>query len=194
VALEYDRHCTEIVAQTELLRSEIVSRDLTTPVPSCPGWNVGQLVRHLGGGQRWAAAAVGGQVHEPLAEDEFAMRDLSACIAEDPATLGPWLVEGAEELATALRAAGAGVTMWTPVPSTSTTDFYARRFAHETLMHGADATLALGDDFDADPVVVADAIDEWFELGSLPVMFEYHPEMRELLGRDLAWASVDPRH
>jgi hypothetical protein len=127
VALEYDRYCSEIVAQTELLRSEFVSRDLTTPVPSCPGWNVGQLVRHLGGGQRWAAAAVAAQVHEPLPEDDFAMRDLSAFVAEDPATLGPWLVEGAEELATALRAAGAGVTMWTPVPSTPTTDFYAAR-------------------------------------------------------------------
>ncbi|MGH4014867.1 MAG: maleylpyruvate isomerase N-terminal domain-containing protein [Pseudonocardiaceae bacterium] len=50
--LSYDRFCSEIVAQTDLLRSCIEGADLTVPVPSCPGWNVGQLLRHLGGGQR----------------------------------------------------------------------------------------------------------------------------------------------
>ncbi|HEY2286560.1 MAG TPA: maleylpyruvate isomerase N-terminal domain-containing protein, partial [Streptosporangiaceae bacterium] len=53
--LSYDRCCAEIVAQTDLLRSALDGADLTVPVPSCPGWNVGQLARHLGGAQRWAA-------------------------------------------------------------------------------------------------------------------------------------------
>jgi len=72
--------------------------------------------------------------------------------------------------------------MWTPVPSSATTDFYARRFTHETLVHRADATLALGVEYRAQSDVVADAIDEWLELGSLPIMFEFHPRTRELLG------------
>ena len=58
--VDYERLCSEIVAQTDLLRAHIAMEgaDMTLPVPTCPGWNVGQLVRHLGGGQRWAETIV----------------------------------------------------------------------------------------------------------------------------------------
>jgi uncharacterized protein (TIGR03083 family) len=177
-ALNYDRYCAEIIAQTHLLESAIKGADLTAPVPSCPGWNAGQLLRHLGGGQRWAAALVRARAQQNFPED---FRDLSAYLAEDPAVVGPWLDESAEMLAGALREAGPGTPLWTPVPG-GTTDFYARRFTHETLMHRADAIVALGAEFTADPDVATDAIDEWMELGSLPMHFEVHPWMRELLG------------
>lgn len=176
--LGYDRYCAEIIAQTDLLGATIRGRDLTAAVPSCPGWNAGQLLRHLGGGQRWAAALVRARARQEFPED---FRDLSGYAAEDPAVVGPWLAESAQTLADALREAGPGTPVWTPVPG-GTTDFYARRFTHETLMHRADATLALGAQFTADPEVATDAVDEWMELGSLPMHFEVHPWMRELLG------------
>lgn len=47
--LGFDRYCDEIVTQTHLLTSAITGADLTGPVPSCLDWNVGQLLRHLGG-------------------------------------------------------------------------------------------------------------------------------------------------
>jgi len=176
--VSYDRYCAEIVAQADLLRGAITGADLTARVPSCPDWNAGQLVRHLGGAQRWAAEAVRRRVTEPFAED---FRDLSAYASEDPDVVGPWLEAGAQELAATLRAAGPGTAMWTPVPA-GTTDFYARRFTHETAMHRADAVLALGQDYALDPVIAADGIDEWLALGSLPVMAEYFPALLELLG------------
>jgi len=37
--LSYDRYCSEIVAQTDLLRSCIVDADLTVPVPSARYWS-----------------------------------------------------------------------------------------------------------------------------------------------------------
>jgi hypothetical protein len=79
------------------------------------------------------------------------------------------------------------------VPVVPTTDFYARRFTHETLIHRADATLALGAGYHAAPDVAADAIDEWLELASLPIMFDYKPESRELLGpgRTLHFHATD---
>lgn len=177
--LSHDRYCSEIVAQTELLRSCIEGADLTVPVPSCPGWNVGQLLRHLGGGQRWAAETVRTRATQPLPDEHF--RDLSGYTDEDPAVVGPWLVESAAQLADTLCDAGPDATLWTPVPG-GTAAFYARRFAHETLIHRADATLALGAEFTLDEDVAVDAIDEWMELGSLPMHFEVHPWMRELLG------------
>jgi hypothetical protein len=60
--------------------------------------------------------------------------------------------------------------------------FLARRMAHETLVHRADAAAAVGTEFTADAEVALDALDEWTELGSLPQIFEVHPEHRELLG------------
>jgi hypothetical protein len=40
--LDYDRYCSEIVTQTDLLMSCIEGADLTVPVPSRPGWNGAQ--------------------------------------------------------------------------------------------------------------------------------------------------------
>jgi len=57
--LSYDRYCAEIIAQTDQLRSHIEGADLTVPVPSCPGWNLGQLLRRLGGGHRWVERPLG---------------------------------------------------------------------------------------------------------------------------------------
>ncbi len=187
--LSYGRYCDEIVAQTGLLTSTITGADLTVPVPSCPGWNAGQLLRHLGGAQRWATAVVQARTMREVPED---FRDLSAFTDEDPAVVSPWLAEGAARLAQALREAGPGAPLWTPVPS-GTTDFYARCFTHETLIHRADATLAIGAEYKADTDVALDAIDEWMELGSLPLHFEVHPPLRELLGpgRTLHFHATD---
>ncbi len=69
------------------MKSCIEGADLTVPVPSCPGWNVGQLLRHLGGAQRWAEATVRIRATQPLPDEHF--RDLSAYTDEDPAVLGP---------------------------------------------------------------------------------------------------------
>ena len=105
---------------------------------------------------------------------------------------GPWLAEGAAQLAAALREAGPGTPVWTPIAS-GTTDFHARRFTHETLIHRADAALAVGAGYQADPDVAADAIDEWLYLSSHPIHLEYHPEVRELLGpgRTLHFHATD---
>lgn len=189
-ALSHDRRCAEIVAQIDLLRATIDGADLTVPVPSCPGWNVGQLLRHLGGGQRWAEETVRTRATGPLSDEHF--RDLSAYTREDPAVLGPWLAEGAERLAATLREAGPDAELWTPIAG-GTTAFYARRFTHETVIHRADATLALGAEFTLDPEVAVDAVDEWMELGSLPFHFEVHPWMRELLapGRTIHLHATD---
>lgn len=181
MALSYDRHCAEIVNQTELLRSTVRGADLSTPVPSCPDWNLGQLLRHLGGVHRWAEATVRARATEPVPEADFDVREFSAYSDADAAELGAWLASGASALAAALRGAGPAAPMWTPVADGGTS-FYARRFTYETAIHRADATLALGERYALDQDVALDAIDEWLELGCLPMHFEVHPWLRELLG------------
>jgi uncharacterized protein (TIGR03083 family) len=186
--LSYARYCTEIVTQAELLRGCLDGADLTTPVPSCPGWNVGQLVRHLGGAHREAETLV--RTLTPPTEDDF--RDPTHYTDGDPAALGGWLVDGATALAAALRTAGPETQVATPVAD-GTTKFSARRMTHETVIHRADATLALGAEFVVDEEVAIDGLDEWMELGALPLHFEVHPWMRELLGpgRTLHFHATD---
>jgi len=187
--LSYDRYEREIVRQAGLLVSVLEGANMAVPVPSCPGWDAGQLVRHLGGAHRWATAVVATRATEPVKQG---FGEFSAPAGDDPAVLGPWLAQGAAELAAALREAGPGAPVWTPVPGGST-NFYARRFTCETLIHRADANLALGADFTADTDVALDAIDEWMELGSLPMHLEAHPSTRELLGpgRTLHFHATD---
>ena len=56
--LTLDRYAAEIVAQTEQLTSSIKGADLAAPVPTCAGWSLGDLLRHLGGAHRWAEEIV----------------------------------------------------------------------------------------------------------------------------------------
>lgn len=189
--VDFDRYCSAIVGQTELLAAAIDGADLTTEVPSCPGWNIGQLVRHLGGAQRWAADTVRTAAAEPLPDNH--VRDLSGYTDEDAAVLAPWLLDGAIALADALRAAGPDRPVNTgPIPD-GVVAFYARRFTHETAMHRADAMLALTKAYTLERDIAIDGIDEWMYLGSLPMHFELHPWMRELLGpgRTLHFHATD---
>jgi uncharacterized protein (TIGR03083 family) len=191
IGLGFDRYCSEIVAQAELLGAAIDGADMTLRVPSCPEWNVGQLIRHLGGAQRWASDMVRTRATEPLPADHF--RDVSAYLREDSAVLAPWLLDCATRLADALRSAGPDAPVSTgPIPD-GVAAFYARRFTHETAVHRADATLALENAYRLEPAVAIDGLDEWMELGSLPMHFELHPWMRELLGpaRTLHFHATD---
>src|ERR1700758_3813112 len=116
IGLGFDRYCSEIVAQAELLGAAIHGADMAVRVPSCPDWNVGQLIRHLGGAQRWAAEMVRTCATEPMPDDHF--RDVSAYSREDSAVLAPWLLDGATQLADALRSAGPGAPVDTgPIPA-----------------------------------------------------------------------------
>lgn len=179
--LSYDRYRAEIVGQAETLADTIKDADLTTPAPSCPGWNVGQVLRHLGGAHRSAVETIRGRLQ--FGDVDQSWRDLSAYTNEDPAVVGPWLVDGANELSDTLAAAGDAAPVPAPAPDLpQDTRFHARRMAHETGIHRADATLPLGAGYTLDPEVAVDGVDEWLELGCLPFHFEYNPALRDLLG------------
>ncbi|GLZ41765.1 maleylpyruvate isomerase family mycothiol-dependent enzyme [Actinokineospora sp. NBRC 105648] len=177
--LTYARHCAEIVTQAHLLHPALVDADLAAPVPSCPDWNLGQLLRHLGGALSWAETIVRTRSQEPPSDTHF--RALPKHTDHQATELGTWINKQAVALSAALTDAGAGTDVWTPFPN-GTTSFLARRFAHETLIHRADATLATGTPFAVAPEVAADAIQEFFDLATRPEMLEIYPERRALLG------------
>ncbi|MFK0293385.1 maleylpyruvate isomerase N-terminal domain-containing protein [Streptomyces sp. NPDC090442] len=188
-SMSYDRHCAEIVAQTALLSTRLSDADLTAPVPTCPGWTLAQLVRHLGGAHRWVDTIIRTRATGPVPDD--LVDDVTGHADVDAAALGAWLTEGAEQLADVLRTAGPDTAVWTVAPG-GTPAFWARRMTHETVVHRADATFATAQS-PAGPApadrpfavvgdVALDALDEWMSFGSLPVVLEPRPRICAFMG------------
>lgn len=148
-----------LLEQNELFGKAVRDADWSTPVPTCPGWAVTQLFRHVGRGHRWAAQIITDRVDDHL--DPRDVRD-----GRPPADLPgaiDWLHEGARLLADAVAAAGPDTPVWTfvgPRPAA----WWIRRRLHEATVHRADAALALGAPFDLAADLAADGVSEWLEL------------------------------
>ncbi|MFF7726630.1 maleylpyruvate isomerase family mycothiol-dependent enzyme [Streptomyces sp. NPDC008001] len=191
--LNFDRFCAEIPAQTDLLRSHVKGAGMRAPVPSCPGWNLGQLLRHVGGAHRWAEEIVRTRATGPVPDDLVGDAALARHADEDGAVLDAWLAEGAERLARTLREAGPDAEVWS-VTGERTPAFWARRMTHETAVHRADAALAAGTDYDLGEDVALDALDEWMTFSTFPEAVEAPPGAPALLGpgRTLHFHATGP--
>lgn len=128
------------------------ARDLDAHVPTCPEWNVGKLITHLGLHHRWVAEAVRGGGKPP----------------EDPKKPGlrgdellEWLRAGFTELADLLDATDDDTPAWS-WSAEQRVGFWRRRTALETLVHRWDAENATGATTPLDPELAADCADEMF--------------------------------
>jgi uncharacterized protein (TIGR03083 family) len=109
-------------------------------VPTCPDWQVRDLLKHTGTVHRWARAFV--------AEGH-----------PDGGELLAWFREGHRLLVDTLGSADPGLQCFQFLPAPSPLAFWARRQAHETAVHRFDAEAArggtpevLGRDFAADGI------------------------------------------
>jgi uncharacterized protein (TIGR03083 family) len=153
-----ERFYAEISGSTATLASIIDGADLTKAVPTCPDWTLRQLATHVGRAHRWAAEIVATRSAEFI--PFRAVPD--GRIPDDPARHVGWLREGAERLIATVRAAGADpVWAFTTLRPAS---FWARRMAHETAVHRADAEIATGRTPAIDTAIAVDGIDEWLGL------------------------------
>jgi uncharacterized protein (TIGR03083 family) len=132
--------------------------DESTPVPTCPGWTLRQLLRHVGRGDRWAA-----QIVRERPDDYLDPRTVEGGKPPpDPADAISWLHGGAQRLIDAVELTGVETPVWTflgPRPA----NWWIRRRLHEVAVHRADAAIALGSDFTLEPDIAADGITEWLE-------------------------------
>ncbi|GAA3275990.1 maleylpyruvate isomerase family mycothiol-dependent enzyme [Dactylosporangium vinaceum] len=123
---------------------------LAAPVPSCPGWTLADLARHLGEGRRkWAAIVAG----DP-APDEHPP-------AADPLA---WLDESNRLFKDALLAAGPDRRCWTwweRSASPQTSGAVARHQLQEVAVHTYDAQLTAGAPQPLPTAVALDGVDEF---------------------------------
>jgi uncharacterized protein (TIGR03083 family) len=156
--VEIAEHIESLERDGQLMAMAAGQAGLRAPVPSCPGWQVRDLLRHQGYVHWWA----GRYVTERL-PDAVPGRTEAEILAADPpdAELLDWFREGHAALVGALRVAQPDLSCWTFLPAPSPLAFWARRQAHETAIHRVDAELASGGAVTSpDAAFAADGVDE----------------------------------
>jgi uncharacterized protein (TIGR03083 family) len=147
--------CAEIDASTATIAGLAAAGDLTQRVPTCPDWTLRELAIHVGRAHRWAAEIVGTRSAEFIPFRSVPDGKFPA----GPGERASWLRDGAGRLIAAVQAAGRD-PVWA-FGELRPAGFWARRMAHETAVHRADAEIAVGRTPDLAPELAADAIDEW---------------------------------
>lgn len=144
--------------QTHAFGELIRNVDQSTPVPTCPGWSLGQLFRHVGRGDRWAAQIVRDRLDHFL--DPRSVEGGKP--PPDPDDVISWLYGGARLLVDAVEQTGVETPVWTflgPRPA----GWWVRRRLHEVAVHRADVAITVGGEFTLEPNVAADGISEFLE-------------------------------
>jgi uncharacterized protein (TIGR03083 family) len=147
-------HISALEDEGTLLAEAAAKAGLDAQVPSCPDWQVRDLVQHVGQVHRWAHSYVStGRTTPPDAND-------SPATPPGDDDLLDWFNDGHRALVTALREAPGDLDCWAFLAAPSPRAFWARRQAHETAIHRADAQLAAGMRPDYDAAFAADGTDE----------------------------------
>ncbi|MFI0975996.1 maleylpyruvate isomerase family mycothiol-dependent enzyme [Streptomyces sp. NPDC021093] len=167
-------HREAVAAQTAALVALTRGADLATPVPGCPGWTLLDLVRHTGSVQRWFAALLRRGVQTRPESREVELR-----LPEHEEGYPDWLARSADEAAGAFAAVDPDAPMWV-WGADGHARFWIRRMLFETLVHRADAELALGRRPVIDPALATDGVDEF--LVNLPFATPFAPGTAQLRG------------
>jgi uncharacterized protein (TIGR03083 family) len=147
--MESSRLLTCLDADYARLR-EVAARDLSAPVPSCPGWTVTDLVYHVAEVYLHKTEAMRRQaVPEPWPPDLTGEEPIAALERAYAALTAEFAARGAD---------GPAYTFYEPE---QTVGFWIRRMAQETVIHRVDAELALGEPVRPIPDDLAvDGVDE----------------------------------
>ena len=155
--MEIAEHIDALRDNGDLLAGAAEQAGLDAPVPPCPSWQVKDLLRHTGYIHRWAARHITECPDTVLDGPEEA--DILAGGALDPDLLA-WFRAGHAALVETLSTADPSLVCATFMDAPSPLAFWARRQAHETAIHRADAESALGNRPRYSPEFAADGIDE----------------------------------
>jgi uncharacterized protein (TIGR03083 family) len=150
-------HIAALRREGEHIVAAAKAGDLDTIVPSCPEWTLRDLVHHTGRVHHWAAAHVERASAEPLTDEESEVAWGPMPADRDVAD---WYAAANARLVAALEAAPADLVAWSFLPAPSPLAFWARRQAHETAIHRADAELATGGVWTGPEWFALDGIDE----------------------------------
>jgi uncharacterized protein (TIGR03083 family) len=135
---------------------------LDAPVPTCAGWDVGAVVRHVSK----VYSRIGFFVRNRVSERPESLPDLP--VGEPVDVLSELL----DDLISVFTETDAEAPVWTWVfDAQGSAAFWARRMAHESSVHRFDAQSAHGVEQPIDPELASDGIDEFIDV-VLPRVYE----------------------
>jgi uncharacterized protein (TIGR03083 family) len=155
--MDINEHIDALRHEGTLLADAAERAGLDASVPPCSPWQVKDLLRHTGYIHRWAARHIAECPDTVL--DGPPEADILGGGPPDPDLLA-WFRAGHSALVETLSTADPGLVCATFMDAPSPLAFWARRQAHETAIHRADAESASGLRPEYDPEFAADGIDE----------------------------------
>jgi uncharacterized protein (TIGR03083 family) len=161
--MEIAEHIAAVAQEGKLLAAAAEQGGLDVAVPTCPEWNMRDLVRHLSEIHLWAAARVAKRTTklwpDDISEHVESWPDLAVFWPDDD-ELVAWYLDTNANLVHALETAPLDLDCPTFLPAPSPLAMWARRQAHETAVHRFDAQNAVGTASGFDPVFASDGVDE----------------------------------
>jgi uncharacterized protein (TIGR03083 family) len=153
------------------------------PVPGCPGWDVEDLVRHIGDVHRWAETIVRERRTERLHLDSKGPGGHDELLE--------WYWDGLAALMRSLSDASPDDIFWSWAPAPTPLAFWARRQAHETAIHRLDAEQACGCPTPFAAAQAVDGIEEWLTIAPLRVkVADGGGRTLHLSALDVSWAIL----
>ncbi|MEU6992196.1 maleylpyruvate isomerase family mycothiol-dependent enzyme [Streptomyces sp. NPDC046465] len=152
--MDISEHIQVVEREGRLLAAAAAAAGADAKVPTCPDWQVRDLLKHTGMVHRWAAAFI--------TERRTSYRLGGELPDLDGDALVEWFREGHATLVATLTSAPPDVECWAFLPAPSPLAFWARRQANETTVHRMDAESARGGT--PSPVGVEFAVDGIEEL------------------------------
>lgn len=148
--MDADRYHALLLVDGDRLRGVAATADLAAPVPTCPGWTVGEAVAHTAEvyEHKLACIAAAGARPDPW-PPVWPDRDPVA-----------WFADAHARLLAVLRTTDPGAPSWTWWPPDRTAGFWTRRMAHETAVHRADVESAVGRIGPVAEDLAVDGVDE----------------------------------
>lgn len=137
--------------------------DPATPVPSCPGWSVHELVAHLGTANWWGGSNVRAADPENRARGMRGVLESAPPATEGVAALAEWYAGLADEMIATYAAADLDAPAWT-FAGPGRAEYWLRRMLHETAVHRWDLESALGGPDSTTPLpedIAVDTVDEF---------------------------------
>ncbi len=138
------------------------SAGMAAPVPTCPGWQVADLLVHTARVFRHKTYVLEHHLQERPTGDGWQVDD------PVPADASAFFDAELRALLDALRAADPATQVWTFAPADRTVGFWCRRMAHETAIHRVDAEAAGGVPGPVRPELAVDGVDEVLDLFLAP--------------------------
>jgi uncharacterized protein (TIGR03083 family) len=146
-----------LIEQNRLFTEMVLSAESETPIPTCPSWTLRHLVRHVGRAHRWGAqiTRTGGDV----TLDPGSVPDGRP--SDDANGARAWRHACPEVLLHAVAQVGGPeaivATFFGPRPAR----WWIRRLLHETMVHWADAAVAIAEPYELAPEVAADGMTQY---------------------------------